>query len=53
MGLLLLSLYDVGDMCLEAGKVANYLSDREGKKRYYAELTANVIFGLFTLQQLV
>lgn len=51
MGLLLLTLLDIGDILLETSKCFNYFKDRGHKKHVFPEIMANVCFGAFTLGQ--
>ena len=51
IGLLLLVMFDIGDICLELSKTIFYFKDRNGKNNPGAELLANICFGIFTAQQ--
>ncbi len=50
-GVLLLAMFDVGDIFLELSKTIFYFKDRNNKNNPGAELLANVCFGFFTVQQ--
>ena len=50
VGLVLLFLHDIGDVLLEFGKTCKYFSELDGKKISIADLLANVVFAVFTLQ---
>lgn len=51
IGLILLAMFDIGDICLEFSKTIFYFKDRNGKNNPGAELLANICFGVFTIQQ--
>ena len=51
IGLLVLFLQDIGDISLEAAKIAYYFKNLGGKDRAVPEAMANVLFGIFTVQQ--
>lgn len=53
IGLLLLSILDIGDILLELSKTVFYFKDCDNKKNEVAEALANVCFGIFTVQQWV
>ena len=50
IGLLLLFVQDIGDICLETAKTAVYCKVRNGVKYRCPEVFADVMFAVFTLQ---
>ena len=50
IGLLVLFVQDIGDICLETAKTAVYLKVRNGVKYRCPEVLADVMFAIFTLQ---
>ena len=51
IGLLVLFVQDIGDIALELAKTMFYFKVKDGKDQWLPEVLANVLFGIFTLQQ--
>lgn len=51
IGLLVLCLYDIGDVILEVSKTLVYFKDRGDKNHPILELVTNIGFAIFTAQQ--
>ena len=50
IGLVLLSILDVGDVLLEGSKTVVYFKDRGDGKNPVVEFLSNICFAIFTIQ---